>query len=263
MLGDEFLTDVLERHLWSMWGPLGSCEGGRTIDTPSRLLVETPIPRPPYNSVLRFLDDGQRGLDEQVDDVLAHYVDRPVTIAWIVHPSSPAGLRDVLAARELVMAEELFGMAADLAAVEEPPTFGPDVEVVEASLEHAAEWMGIVDVRYELDPTDSALVRQLMEDQIDHCRWFIARVDGVAVSKVVLHEHDGVAGIYGVATTEGGRGRGLARGLTMHVLGEAKAGGMELAVLHSTPMARSLYRRIGFRDVATFEVWARPGTVDL
>ncbi|MFK8023805.1 MAG: GNAT family N-acetyltransferase [Ilumatobacter sp.] len=262
MLDDQQLTDVLEAHLWSMWGPLGSCRGGKTTDMPARLLVETPIPRPPYNTVLRFLDDGSP-LDAQVDEVLARYVDRPVTLAWIVHPSSPDGLGDLLAARGLEMAEELFGMAVDLTEIAEPLAFGPDVEVFEASLAHAAEWMEMVGVRYELDPADSDLVRQLMEDQIDHARWFVARVDGVAVSKVVLHEHDGVAGIYGVATTEAGRGRGLAGGLTAHALGVARESGMELGVLHSTPMAQSLYRSIGFRDVATFEVWALPGSVQL
>lgn len=34
-------------------------------------------------------------------------------------------------------------------------------------------------------------------------------------------------------------------------------------MLHSTPMARELYRRMGYRDVATFEMWAVPDTLHL
>ncbi len=263
MLDDEQLIDALERHFWSMWGPLGSGPGGRLTDSPTRLLVETPVPQPPYNSVLRFLDDGTSELQAQVDEVLARYQSRPVTLAWMVHPTSPPGVRECLAARGLVMAEELYGMIAELAPLDLDTALAPGVELVEATAEHSAEWMEMVDVRYGLDAVGSSFVRQLMEDNIGHARWFLARVDGVPVSKAVLHVADDIAGIYGVATSDRGRGKGLASALTKHALGVARACGHELGLLHSTPMARELYRSIGFRDVASFEVWAEPGRVYL
>jgi ribosomal protein S18 acetylase RimI-like enzyme len=263
MLDDGQLVDALERHFWSMWGPLGSGPGGRLTDSPTRLLVETPLPQPPYNSVLRFLDDGTSGLQAQVDEVLARYQSRPVTLAWIVHPTSPPGVRDCLAARGLVMAEELSGMVAELAALDLEVTPAEGVELLEATAEHSAEWMEMVDVRFGLDAVGSSFVRQLMEDNIGHARWFMARVDGVPVSKAILHLNDDIAGIYGVATLEGGRGKGLATALTKHALDVARESGCELGLLHSTPMARELYRSIGFRDVATFEIWAEPDRVYL
>jgi len=263
VLDDDTLIGALERHLWSMWGPLGTGPGAQLTDSPTRLFVETPVPRPPYNSVFRFLDDGTSALRTQVDEVLAHYQSRPVTLAWIVHPTSPRGVRECLADRGLVMAEELFGMVADLAALDLEVALTPGVELMDATAEHSADWMEMVDVRDGLDAADSSFVRQLMEDNIGHARWFLAKVDGVAVSKAILHVADGVAGIYGVATSERGRGRGLAGALTRHALGVARASGHELGLLHSTPMARELYRSIGFRDVATFEVWAEPGRVYL
>lgn len=263
MLDDERLTQALEAHFWSMWAPLGGGSQGFLVDTPTRLLVGSPIPQPPYNSVFRFLDDGSASLQQQVDEVLESYLSRPVTLAWIVHPTSPDGVRACLAARGLEMAEELYGMAAELGPLDLDVVLAPSVELVEATAEHAAEWTRLVEVRYGLDEVGARFVRQLMEDNIGHARWFMARVEGVPVSKVVLHVADGVAGIYGVATTEAGRGMGLATALTKHALGVARASGHELGVLHSTPMARELYRSIGFRDVATFEVWAEPGRVDL
>lgn len=73
----------------------------------------------------------------------------------------------------------------------------------------------------------------------------------------------GVAGIYGVAITESGRHRGLARLLCSTALDAARAAGVERTVLHSTPMAHSLFQRMGYEDVATFEVWAAPDSVHL
>ncbi len=78
-----------------------------------------------------------------------------------------------------------------------------------------------------------------------------------------LNVENDVAGIYGVATTQEGRGRGLATLLCTTALEEARADGATRTVLHSTPMARSLYHRMGYRDVATFEMWAAPDTLHL
>ena len=92
---------------------------------------------------------------------------------------------------------------------------------------------------------------------------WVALVDGEPASKAVMHVEDGVAGIYGVATTEAGRGRGLATNLCATALDAARVAGAERTVLHSTPMAREPYRRMGHRDVATFEMWAAPDSLHL
>jgi ribosomal protein S18 acetylase RimI-like enzyme len=257
------LIGALERNLWSMWRALGNCPGGRVTDSPTRLLVETPLPQAPYNSVFRFLDDGTRGLQEQVDDVLALYESRPVTLAWVFHPTSPPAVRDCLAARGLVMAEEIHGMAAELADLDLNVAPARGVEIVEATAAHSAEWMELATVRFGLDATGSSMVKQLMEDNIDHAHWFLAKVDGVPLSKAVLHITGDLAGIYAVATAEEGRGRGLAKALTKHALATARDSGCQLGLLHSTPMAREMYRSLGFRDVATFELWAEPDRVYL
>ena len=78
-----------------------------------------------------------------------------------------------------------------------------------------------------------------------------------------IHMGDDVAGIYGVATTERGRGKGLASLLTNIALHATSDAGFGASVLHSTPMAHSMYQRWGYRDVATFELWARPNEVHL
>ena len=92
---------------------------------------------------------------------------------------------------------------------------------------------------------------------------WIASHDGVPVSKLGIHMGNDVAGIYGVATTERGRGKGLATLLANVALHATADAGFRASVLHSTPMAHSMYRRLGYRDVATFELWARPNEVHL
>ena len=88
-------------------------------------------------------------------------------------------------------------------------------------------------------------------------RW-VARQDGVPVSKVILNLAAGAAGIYGVATKPEARGLGLARILTFQALHAARVAGYSLSVLHSTPMAVGLYEKVGFRAIAPFRIFAPP-----
>ena len=144
-----------------------------------------------------------------------------------------------------------------------PPT--PDgVEIVEATAEDSSEWLHLITCRYGLDEQSSPYLREIYRQAIGNgSRLWVARIDGVAVSKVGMHTHDGVAGIYGVATTELGRGRGLATLLTLTALHAARNHGIDTSVLHSTPMAHTLYAHLCYEDIATFEIWAEPGTLHL
>jgi ribosomal protein S18 acetylase RimI-like enzyme len=94
-------------------------------------------------------------------------------------------------------------------------------------------------------------------------RCWIARRDGVPVAKAFLNLAAGAAGLYGVATKPEARGPGLARTLTLEALDAARQAGYQLGVLHSTPMARSLYEKIGFRTIEPFRVFAPPQTLHI
>ena len=266
MSSDEVMS--LERNAWSMFAMLGSGPGGRVVDSPHRLIIETPVPQPPYNMVARFLDDGDQPITSQVDEILDRFRGRDVVMTWLVHPTTPSDVRQALSERGYVSAEEIYGMAADaeaLAQLPSDPMLPDDVEVAEALDDRHDDWLHLVSWRYGLDSGNSEYLDAMFSEVLRQgSRVWVARIDGRPTSKVGLHVDDeGVAGIYGVVTTEEGRGRGLAYGLTVTALRSAMENGANRAVLHSTPMARSLYRRLGFHDVATFEIWAEPDQVHL
>ncbi len=248
----------LELNAWSMFSIMGLGTGGRLIDTPTRLVTEAPVPKPPYNAVLRFYDEEDRPLAEQARELLAPMLERQVTPVWLVHPTSTPDIRGALAELGLICAEEIFGMAADLNDIEQAPQ-RDDIEVVAFTEDSEHLWLDLVSWRYGLLEDSSPYLRssRFGADKA----W--ALLDGKPASKAVVHVENGVAGIYGVATTEAGRGRGLATHLCATALRNARAAGAERTVLHSTPMARELYRRMGYRDVATFEMWAVPDTLHL
>jgi len=262
-MGEDTIGD-LERNAWSMFSFMGLGPGGRVVDTPTRLVIESPVPRPPYNGVWRFFDEGDRPLNVQADELLAPMAARGVSPVWVVHPTTDAGIREALNTLGMVCAEEVYGMYADLAQIDAPAPAPAGVEVVEMSADDSQLWLELVSWRYGLAEESSSYLRDAYRAALEHrTRGWVALVDGRPVSKAVLHVLDGVAGIYGVATTETGRGRGLATLLCAEALDAARVAGADRTVLHSTPMARSLYQRMGYRDVATFEIWAAPDTLHL
>ena len=264
MFTDSEAIRALETNAWSMFAQFGRVEPGRLIETPTRLVLETDVPKPPYNMVLRFYDEGDRSIQAQVHELVARFESRACTPAWLVHPTTPSEVRESLDAHGWVCAEMMPGMIHtldDLAPVPETP---PDIEVVEADVGHGAAWLDLVSTRYGLAEEDSPYLRRVFDRFIGTgVRVWIASHEGVPVSKLGIHLGDDVAGVYGVATTERGRGMGLASLLTNIALHATSDAGFSASVLHSTPMARSMYQRLGYRDVATFELWARPNEVHL
>jgi ribosomal protein S18 acetylase RimI-like enzyme len=76
------------------------------------------------------------------------------------------------------------------------------------------------------------------------------------ISKVALYLGARSAGIYAVVTRPEARRLGLASTLTLTALREARSLGYRLAVLHSSPMAQSLYQSLGFDTIAEFRLFA-------
>jgi GNAT superfamily N-acetyltransferase len=261
-------TAALEHNLWGMWAQFGLADGCRLVDEPDLLRFETPLACVPYNSVMRFRADGN-GVDDRIDEVLAAYDTRAVPLMWVLHPSArPGDLDRRLAARGLVEAEVVPGMVRrldDLPAPGAPPV---GVEVEEVGPDSRDPYVELLTWRYALPPAAGATLRSVMdtgrfgEPGSPNRSWY-ARRDGVVVSKVSLHHHDGVAGVYGLATRPEARGLGLGTVLTLRALAAARASGAELGILHSTPMAVGLYAALGFEAVADFRLWARPDTLHL
>ncbi len=61
-------VDGLERNAWSMFSFMGRGHGGRVIDSPTRLVIESPVQRPPYNGIWRFYDESDRPVQQQAEE---------------------------------------------------------------------------------------------------------------------------------------------------------------------------------------------------
>jgi len=264
---DRAALDALEHNLWTMWSRFGRGDGCDLHEHDHALYFDTPIPTLPYNGVLRF--SAATDVDRRIDAIFEHYRQRGVPFFWLMHPTArPSDLGERLRARGLEEAEALPGMATDLRELDEPAAPPPGIEIHEAATTDTETVLEMVawrwDVPGEVAPRLTAIAPAFgIGVPGSAIRCWVARKDGAPVSKVVMNLDAGAAGVYGVATKPEARGLGLARILTLQALHAARDAGHTLAVLHSTPMAVSLYEKLGFRAVAPFSVFAPPRALHL
>jgi GNAT superfamily N-acetyltransferase len=87
-------------------------------------------------------------------------------------------------------------------------------------------------------------------------RCYLARAgDGAPGAIVGTLHHRGDCGVTLVATTPAARGRGLATAAMLHALREAFADGCTTTTLQATAPGRPIYRRLGYEEFGTAELW--------
>jgi predicted N-acetyltransferase YhbS len=69
----------------------------------------------------------------------------------------------------------------------------------------------------------------------------------------------GVVGVLWVATAAEARGQGIGAAVTLAPLHAAREAGYRVGILHATPLGLPVYRRLGFRERCTMDIWAREG----
>jgi ribosomal protein S18 acetylase RimI-like enzyme len=255
------LVRKIEENLWEMWANFGRGPGCSLHEKDDLLWFETPIPIIPYNGVLRF--QLQANVDQRIDSIVEHFARKQAQFMWVVHPSSrPSDLRDRLQSRGLEDVEPILGMARILDHLPELPPWPDDIEIRKVVDERDASafyqfaaWRWHVPDEYK--EHYAAIVKGFRFGQSgSKAHMWQAWQAGQPVAKAGMYLGAKSAGIYAVATRPEARRRGLAGTLTLTALHEARSLGHRLAVLHSTPMAESLYRSLGFETVAEFRLFA-------
>lgn len=86
-------------------------------------------------------------------------------------------------------------------------------------------------------------------------RTFVAWEGHQPVAIGAGYQHAGAVGVMGVGVIPQARRRGIGAAITAHAARSFP--GADMAWLHPSPDARGMYERLGFRQVADYEVWVR------
>lgn len=255
------LIDELEHNFWETWSTFGRGPACSLHDEIEMLWYETPIPTIPFNGVLR--SQLASDPDRTISSLVRHFEQSKAQFFWMLHPSaSPADLGDRLAAHGMEYIEPMAGMARSLDDLPDVPPLPDGMEIRKVGDEHDASafyqfaaWRWQVPREYQSEHEAITAGFRFGKPGSRAHMWQVWR-DGQPVSKAGMYLEPNSAGIYAVVTRPEARKLGLAGILTLTALRYAREHGCPLAVLHSTPMAESLYRSLGFAPVADFRLFA-------
>ena len=206
-------------------------------------------------------------VERRLDEILAAVDARGATVLWWYAPDpQPDDLRDRVLRRGFDHVDDTAAMAMDLARLPErvPP---PDATRIDRVDDAAAvdAYVRVVIRSMEIDhwplPPDATRIRT---DYIrfrlgdDLSRRFVAFLDGEPVATSRLSMAGGVAGLYSMVTLPHARRRGIGLATAHRALLAGRDAGMRIAALQATDMGFPIYVRLGFEELFTYEMLARP-----
>ncbi|MFI5292982.1 MAG: GNAT family N-acetyltransferase, partial [Candidatus Limnocylindrales bacterium] len=256
------IEEALERH----WRLFGLYPGAHLRDEDGVLSFGSPIRHLPYNGVIRTHVAEDAYADAVLTRTAESFRTRDVPFMWIVRPSDhPTDLERRLAGLGLDLVETAIGMDLDLDDWHVEPN-GSRAEIRHVDVP-GADPAGLHDYEelirtYWSVPEDE---RHMIETLNRH--WtgerspgqrLVAYLDGHAVGKcfVRLADLPDSIAIFGVAVRPEARGGGIATALMNEAISMGSALGARHAVLHSSSMAWSMYRRLGFIERCRLPVYA-------
>lgn len=132
--------------------------------------------------------------------------------------------------------------------------------LLEIDQDRGAEWAECLAAGYGLPLKVAEALSPVHVKPGPDVRFFAAERDGQmdAVSLVAIHE--GIAGVYSVGTREKARGQGLGGLVTAEPLRRVADEGISKAVLQSSKLGYSVYRRLGFEDEGGVAFYLSAGT---
>lgn len=273
------LTDADDRrlgvatleNLYALFRAMGVHLGGTLRDGDDICYHLTPPSNPMFKGVWRNrMSD--RDADRVIDETLAWFEQQgaPFLFWWTGVNDTPSDIGERLLKRGLLSYEAQMAsfapgiistdvgapsMAADLFALNEtlmmrtPTDFHIDIARDESDL---SAFKQVFLASYGVpDWAGQAWVDATLHHDISAAPWtiYIGRQAEVPVAITILFNGEGVAGVYGVGTLPGERGKGYGAAITMQPLLDARAQGYRYGVLFSSEMGLPVYERMGFRVV--------------
>jgi GNAT superfamily N-acetyltransferase len=195
---------------------------------------------------------GMHAASDLTVSVANEFIDRGLPWMWWTTPSyTNDQLEHVLDIRGLER-EDTPGMYADLDLV---PEVKIDVEVAQVPVDDRGFGETFIDgfglPALVLEPMQEFLGLFSSEEQVV----VVALVDGQAVGVATGLVVQGTIGIYNVTTSADHRGRGIGTAVTGAVMRAGRDRGCTNAILHTSPMGRRVYERLGFEVVCPTTQW--------
>lgn len=218
---------------------------------PGLLALMTTLPGRPYN--------GLYGLDASATRKDATALARKLAasdVSWCarLRPRVPAYVDESLRQVGLVEEDATILMATPFANDAIEGSLPPELVLSMAGPEDHLAIASVLESAFGTPPSSAAKLLDPVYSRVKRIKWYLGRVDGVAVTCAMSVVAGDAAGIFAVGTQFEARRKGYGSSVTSRALRDAAAAGARYGVLTASPEVQGVYERLGFR---VLERWRR------
>jgi len=229
-------------------------EGARFERRPGYVWTTCPsIPVPSFNNVLPEDDAAATALGGALSEIAALglppglLVRRGKTPAWEAEAERVG----------LMVREEEPGMVVTPAELGDVDV--PELEIVRIkTADGLAQALAVAAEGFAVPPELFAPLYDLAFLGVDGVAYYLGRVGDTDVTTGTGFTIGDAVGIFSIATQPQHRGRGYGAAVTVQAVRDGFRAGAEFAWLGSSPSGYPVYRRLGFRKVETYLLYALP-----
>lgn len=200
---------------------------------------------------------------QTVQQVLHFFCSQGRSFSWrIGPPTTPGHLGAYLVANGLEQRGELTGMV--LADLSLPIPTNPAITIREATGDDLCVTSRLMAAAYPLPPELAAILAQAFLTGVNHSeahsRVYLAYArdseEPVGIATAIFFRRMPLVSLVGAGTLESHRGKGVYRTLLAHRLAQARAEGIQGAVIQALPNSSApICRKVGFIERCTIEAY--------
>ncbi|MBB3128312.1 GNAT superfamily N-acetyltransferase [Paenibacillus rhizosphaerae] len=222
---------------------------------------ESAIPFGLFNSVFTFKPS--EGIDPVVEirSLASAYHERGQKLSWLTSSHKPDEAVDqALAINQFNQVDVISGQALSLKdwSYERAAIPGLEVRAVRDA-EEIDQYRKVILEGFSIPESMAEIFSKVFVDgpnkdttMVQH---YLAYLNGAPVTTLTTFIEGDVAGFYNISTRESYRSKGLASSTLAFVLSKVQQSGAKWAVIHATPMARSVYPKVGFQEELTIRIF--------
>lgn len=234
--------------------------GMQVVHLPHLTYVDSGLSCDTFNII--HINNGKKLKEEELQEALQHYRNRRLDYClWITEENLTENVRQFFTQNKLTQQNKEAGMVLDLNTYEPLQNDLHDHIAEVKNEQQLADYAGVIANNW--NPPDQNVLDYYRQsggrylDEKNEILLFVFYFDGVPVCTVELFPSDEeTIGLYGLATLEAYRGRGIGSALMSFSLNKAKALGYKKAILQASDDGIRIYRRLGFETLTYYFEYA-------
>ncbi len=239
---DEALSRLNLSNLFSLWESVGRANGSLETHRGFTKVFDSGSSWP--NRIWLAGDEGPEGTLAALQKASSYLNDADKPILLVLTEEQVALAGDWLREKGLSLLFAQTGMVVDLERFSAARQQGPLEIIAVEDAQQASLWSRVASESFGYQVGSSVVENLLDLPEITLYLGFLPQ--GVA-GTALLCTHHGVAGFHMAGTRPEQRRKGVARQMMHHLIGEARARGLGLAILQASAMGEPLYSQLGFR----------------